>query len=183
MNLIQVKCPYCGAILGLKEQADIERKSFKCPNCSERVKYTQFKQLNKPSVDDDEKTDLAGDATEIVSVPVQRKMAGVLKLNDGQRYPLSKGINVIGRKANSSTATVQIAVSDMRMSRSHGIIEVDDLSNGKRIFQYYNAKNKNKTYVNGVVVNEGDRIILHDGDKIQMADTLLHFTLCDESDF
>lgn len=180
MNFIRVKCPYCSAILGLKNQVDIKRKSFKCPNCSEIVKFSQFKQLNKQIAVDDEKTSLEGEATELV--PVQRKMTGELKLDDRYSYPLCKGINVIGRKAKSSTATIQIAVSDMRMSRSHGVIEVNDLSNGERIFRYSNAQNKNKTYINGVVVNEGDCIVLHDGDKILMADTLLYFTLCNDSD-
>lgn len=104
-----------------------------------------------------------------------RKLAQVI-------YTLSLGINTIGRKAQTSNATVQIDTDDLTMSRSHSIIEVRKLKTGGYIHYFSNAQNKNATYINSGLIENGDRIILHGGEIIKMSNTTLKFILLSEDD-
>lgn len=42
---------------------------------------------------------------------------------------------------------------------------------------YFNTENKNPTYINGIKVEKGDRIILSNGDVVKMANTELTFVV------
>ena len=96
-----------------------------------------------------------------------RVSANFQKIGTSHMYTLSLGINTIGRKAQTSNATVQIDTDDLTMSRSHSIIEVRKLKTGGYIHYFSNAQNKNATYINSGLIENGDRIILHGGEIIK----------------
>lgn len=78
---------------------------------------------------------------------------------------------MIGRKATTSQATVQIATDDRYMSRQHLAIQVIKASTDKVRVVVSNYHNKNASYVNGQLLNEGDQLILTEGSIIKMGNT------------
>jgi predicted component of type VI protein secretion system len=87
------------------------------------------------------------------------------------------GDNVIGRKGNSSKASIQIATTDRYMSRQHCRINVSSLSDKSLKVVLCDYQNKNMTSVNDHAIVQGDEIRLMDGDKITMGETTLTFKL------
>ena len=93
----------------------------------------------------------------------------------GIEYPLPIGRNVVGRKASSSSADIQIETEDKFMSREHMIINVRRLPDGGIKVDVSNHKNKNSTRINDLLLQSGDAIVLHDGDKLQAGSTVMTF--------
>jgi len=108
-------------------------------------------------------------------VPKPRQQKHHFLFLNGKRYPLSAGRNVVGRKASSSDAQVQIETSDLYMSRRHICIEVIRLTDGSTKVFVSNDKNKNSTYVNGCKLNTGDRVVLTNGTQIKMGETIVTY--------
>lgn len=186
----RVKCTSCGAPLVVRNSKNEEVKIITCPKCKSplKVKFppiavqepleaktivVNFPQKGGAS------TVLAGGGslqsgeTQYVPKPSQQKQY-YLYLN-GKRYPLSAGRNVVGRKASSSDAQVQIETSDLYMSRRHICIEVIRLTDGSTKVLVSNDKNKNSTYVNGCKLNTGDRVVLTNGTQIKMGETIVTY--------
>ena len=105
-----------------------------------------------------------------------RPALGVLVDIMGCTYALRLGINTIGRKASSSTASVQISTTDRTMSRCHAVIEVSN-AGGKTIHILRNGANKNPSYLNGSLIGQQDQLILNNGDRIKMGNTVLTFKI------
>lgn len=110
--------------------------------------------------------------TRIFSEP--KIKVGVLADNYGATYQLCIGINTIGRKANTSTATVQVNTDDRTMSRSHAIIDVRN-SGGQVIHILRNGANKNPSYLNGTLIEANDQLVLNNGDRVKFGSTELTF--------
>ena len=95
----------------------------------------------------------------------------------GQSFKLSEGRNIIGRKAESSLATIQIPTDDKFMSRQHCVINVSTSAKGEVTAILINFQNKNSTEVNGKVIKDGKQVTLTDGCEITLGHTLLIFQL------
>ena len=110
-----------------KKIAGLETKSIPCPVCKKASKYIDYKvpkqQYTPPNENDDT---TMGDETHIDHSKNQ-SIGKLQKIGTSHMYTLSLGINTIGRKAQTSNATVQIDTDDLTMSRSHSIIEVRKL--------------------------------------------------------
>lgn len=169
-------CPSCSASLDvrIKVGTDKNRVNIVCPVCKTKNLLAAF--TEKRSNGDD--TTLSGD-TDITDLGdivngVNGKATGCLRTRSGDTYRLKRGINVVGRKAETSDATVQIATGNRRMSRRHAIIEVT----GDGIHYLENVRDKkNSTSVNGRNVEDGDRFILRNDDRICMAGDELTFIM------
>ena len=181
MDTIKIKCPNCGAILSVLDDPSNKGKSVRCPACNEKHKFLEFK-LVTPMLDDD-KTRIGGtsqseDKTELPNI--SRSSIGYLlhELN-GHKYVLSEGINLIGRKTyqQAPLASVPIETDDRGFSRKHLFIEVTKGSDGIYRHYAYNAANMNATTVNETKLEEGDKVILHTGDRIESSKTVLVFKL------
>lgn len=94
---------------------------------------------------------------------------------NGVEYPLELGINTVGRKADSSKASVQIRTNDKTMSRMHSVIEVSILYDGTVKTVLRNSENLNPTYVGGKLLAKPDRVILNNGDIIKMGKVKIAF--------
>ena len=88
-----------------------------------------------------------------------------------QQYVLRQGANTVGRKTQTSQATLQLPVSDPYMSRHHLQITVSVLPNGKLKAVISNDRNKNITSINGVELPHDEAIVLSNGDRIVMGKT------------
>ena len=168
---INIKCPSCGVVLRVTNSKNEAEKHFSCPKCGKRIVVPFY----KLRVEDGE-TQLDGNpvaqATQIGNANMQESCH--LTCN-GKDYPLPIGRNVVGRKASTSSADVQVETDDKFMSREHMVINVRRLPDGGIKVDVSNYKNKNSTRVNDLLLQSGDAIVLHDGDTIQMGSTIMAF--------
>lgn len=186
-EFLRIKCPNCGAVLTLKNMIGLENKSIPCPICKKVSRYVDYKKpTQQASQYDTDNTTTIGDATQLgdkLHNNLSPKSIGKLKKpKTNELYPLSLGKNTIGRKAQSSHATIQINTDDHYMSRIHSVIEVCKKQNGDYIHCLSNAQNKNTTYVNSLKIEKDDRIVLHEGDTLKMANTMLQFVFDSEDE-
>lgn len=197
MSEIKIKCPTCGKILRLQDSPTINTASFSCPVCKEKHvvgNCQRFVEQPKPQQAVGEETQYgptashmsggeetqyagsgystSGEETQIYSAP--QSNIGTLVDNLGRTYKLRLGINTIGRKASTSSATVQIDTTDRTMSRSHAVIEVRNAS-GQMLHILKNGANKNPSYHKGSLVGVSDQMILNNGDIVKFGSTELIF--------
>lgn len=184
---LKIKCPHCGAVLTIKSMPNLASKSVPCPVCKQTSPFTAFKRVVvKPAKPADGESTLEGgqyvppideDATRIGGNQSHPSEAGCLRVYGSDKvYPLSWGVNTIGRKAQTSSASVQLEVTDRSVSRLHAAIEVKRVKGGC-LHYLSNAENKNKTYVNSLLLEQDDVVILHDGDTLQMGNVTVVFLL------
>lgn len=96
---------------------------------------------------------------------------------NGRTIPLAFGRNIVGRKAETSPANVQIPVDDLYMSRQHCIINVSYGADGIAKATLSNYKNKNRTAINGHVIQGQDKVSLNDGNQVTLGRTTMIFKL------
>lgn len=183
VQFVQIKCPFCGAVLKVKQQAGLEAASIICPVCKKKTLFSDYNTvINK----DCEETELPGafkaKCGNEDTGPVNMSI-GYLVEKSGKRWTLHPGINTIGRKLQSNTQQVDIYISDYtgerKMSRNHAKIEVIRLSKGNSKNILCNWQNKNPTYVGGEPLESGDRIVLNNGMVIRFANVDVKFVIED----
>lgn len=181
MEVKRVKCSNCGIILEVKNSKNEAVKLITCPQCKAplRVRFQPQQPLEVETVlpgcqpaqqrvapQNDGETLLGGRRT--ASGPSSATACLVLA---DQQYVLRQGANTVGRKAQTSQATLQLPVSDPYMSRHHLQITVSVLPNGKLKAVISNDRNKNITSINGVELPHDEAIVLSNGDRIVMGKT------------
>lgn len=173
MNEIKVKCPKCGKILRLPDSPKINAASFTCPVCKAKSRVADCQRIQDGSDAEATRYTASGQRTDETQIAGLAQLSQIGRLVDsyGRAYLLQVGSNTIGRKATTSTATVQIDTQDKTMSRSHAIIEVK--GSGMHILR--NDANKNPSYLNGVLIGPSDQMVLNDGDCIKLGMTELTF--------
>ena len=196
MQIKKIQCPSCGVVLEVKNSKNEEVKQITCPKCKavlqvkfgpQQVSTPQQEPLDahtyyaprKSSSFNDGETQLAGDsyaATQLVESPANVKTSAKL-LYGGVSYELEEGQNIVGRRGETSRATVQINTADRYMSRQHCCITVKTLPDGTKKAVLSNYQNKNLTIVDGQEIATGDEIRLTDGNSITMGHTTVTFKL------
>ena len=197
METKRIKCPSCGVLLDVRNSQNEAVKMITCPQCKAQLRvnflpkqqhassplagetqYVNPKAGETQYVNrDNGETRYVGQSSsnEKETMYVGKKeiaSPGYLSF-EGQKYPLELGNNVVGRKASTSQATVQIATDDRCMSRQHLNINVIKDSADKVRVVVSNERNKNATYINGQLLNEGDKLFLTDGSTIKMGNTIV----------
>lgn len=171
-QFIQIKCPFCGAVLKVRQQAGLEKASITCPVCKSKSLFPDYENYDKQK--SSEETEIVGALNSIIGCLVEKS---------GKRWPLHSGVNTIGRKLQSDPQQVEIAISDYtgerKMSRSHAKIEVTRQANGSCKHVLYNWQNRNHTCVGGEPIETGDRIVLHSGMVIKFANVDVTFVIED----
>lgn len=164
----QITCPKCQSVLQVKfppQQAPLEAETYYAPK--------------KPAIDSGA-TQLAGSsfgATQLVTPKEVPKESNARLVFNDEPYFLEEGQNIVGRKGNTSKATVQIATDDRYMSRQHCAIRVITLPDGTKKAVLSNYQNKNLTSVDGQEIETGDEIRLTNGNRITMGHTTVTFKL------
>lgn len=187
-ELIKIRCPYCSASLSVKRVPDIEKKSVTCPVCKRKSPFVDFKQTYRQ----DNSTDYSGSGhggqeDPKTSGPEEAEnyiIGQICVLRTGSTFPLKQGRNIIGRKASSSKATIQIPTGDnRRVSREHLIVDVKRvLGQGFVHTVSLFKENVNKTVVNGIQLQPGEELPLKHGCRIDLPDVSLRFELRDGED-
>lgn len=189
-EIIQIKCPFDGVILSVKNQPGIETKNVTCPVCKNKYPFTKFKKVVKPAVKSDPETEYPDNnnttaddnqtQTSVTELCETSTPVGFLRLmGTCTTFRLRSGRNVVGRKGARSTADIQIDTADKRnMSREHIVIDVKMVP-GKGAVHYLSlAKEKvNRTLVEEEPLLFGDTIMLDHGDMIRLPDATLRFEI------
>ena len=190
-EIIKIKCPYCGAVLSVKDQAGIESKSVTCPICKQKSPFMDFKKVVEQTCDertqyprDEEKTSYrnSSDPGTDIGTGLNFALGKLMVMPSGPSFQLQLGKNVIGRRAKQSTADFQIPMGESkRLSREHLVIEIKKVQ-GKGFVHYASIyKQKvNITYVGSVQLEYGDCIVLNHGDIIKLPDVNVKFEIPDE---
>lgn len=189
MEVKRVKCSNCGIILEVKNSKNEAVKLITCPQCKAplRVRFQPQQPLEVETVlpgcqpaqqrvapQNDGETLLGGrqdSERTILGQGRQQGAATACLVLAGQQFVLRQGANTVGRKAQTSQATLQLPVSDPYMSRHHLQITVSVLPNGKLKAVISNDRNKNITSINGVELPHDEAIVLSNGDRIVMGKT------------
>ena len=186
MEVKRVKCSNCGIILEVKNSKNEAVKLITCPQCKAplRVRFQPQQPLEVETIlpgrqqrvapQNDGETLLGGrqdSERTILSQGRQQGAATACLVLAGQQYVLRQGANTVGRKAQTSQATLQLPVSDPDMIRHHLHITVSVLPNGKLKAVISNDRNKNITSINGVELPHDEAIVLSNGDRIVMGKT------------
>lgn len=191
-EIIQIKCPFDGAVLSLKNIPDIETKSITCPVCRHKYPFTQFKRVVKTVNRDDPGTDYpereedtsyaCGNGSGTGADSMNLTLGRVKICGTAISYQLRPGRNVIGRKGAKSGADFQIDTGENRfMSREHIVIEVKKLPSKGFVHYVSLFKEKvNKTSVGDEPLLFGDCIVLNHGDIIKLPDANLKFEIPDD---
>lgn len=196
MQIKRIKCPKCGVILDVKNSKDEALKEIVCPKCKVKLQIRFQKpeptqdpleahtfygpQVPKPTPQNDGATQLGGvvaggadnGSTQIASQKIVRQASLVC---DGITYDLELGDNTIGRKAQTSKASLQIDTTDRYMSRQHARITIRRLPDGSLKSVLRNDQNKNDTLIDGQPIANGDEIRLINGTRITMGHTTLTY--------
>lgn len=190
MQTKRIICPKCKAVLDVKNSQNEAVKQITCPSCNtilqvkfqpqqEPMEAKTFYAAPRQPAANEVTTELAVSdygATQLAS-DSQKLGTSAMLLLDGKSYPLEEGQNIVGRKAATSHASVQIETVDRYMSRQHCIISVTSLPDGSKRAVLINYQNKNQTTINGQPINMGDEIRLTDGNTITMGHTTVTFKL------
>ena len=198
---VTIKCPYCSAKLKIAAMPDkIERVFVNCPICKHKSPLSDFEivMTEQPQVSNTNMPQKNNDATlmesevrrtnsddTVIGTNEQRRgVVGSLVMPDGSLVKLHVGVNTIGRRAQASQSEIQFADinGSKKASRHHARIEVMPQSSGMYLHTLSNWENKNGTTINGVKLNSGDTVVLHDGDQIWCGDVPLRFVIVDCSD-
>lgn len=187
--IIQIKCPFDGTILSVKNQPGIENKTVTCPICKNSYPFKDYKKVVpgmqqqapapgyggfNPGMHDD------GGHTEL---PTMNQIIGRLNVREtGDVFQLRPGRNIIGRRAQQSQADFMIDTGAGRqMSREHIIIDVKNVP-AKGFVHYISLfKEKvNDTFVGNDRLYYGDCLVLAHGDMIKLPDATIKFELPEE---
>lgn len=182
MDTIKIKCPNCGKVLIVQDDPSNVSKNVICPVCKQKYPFSSFKSVTETQVEDRTKlssTNNSEDVTVINSSSITKVIGFLLDENSRRKYPLSDGSNLIGRQPKMSVAPADVAIitDDIGFSRKHFYIDVSKGLNGDVRHWAYNAENKNPTFINGKILEDGDKIILRDGYTISSSETVLSFHL------
>ncbi len=206
MQTKRIICPRCKAVLDVRNSRNEAVKQITCPSCKTilQVKFqpkqeppqqepieapTYYAPPKQPTTDSGA-TQLAGSgygatqlaggsygATQLVTPKEMPKESNARLVFEDQPYFLEEGQNIIGRKGNTTKATVQIATDDRYMSRQHCSITITTLPDGTKKAVLSNYQNKNLTTIDGQEIETGDEIRLTNGDRVTMGHTTVVFKL------
>lgn len=172
MEIKRVQCPQCRTIFDVENKKGETQRLFACTKCKKwlRVRFSNPEENREEPVDAISVTPNKEGYT--LYPETKGIVKGILSVN-GKNYELQNGINTVGRKSPDSTATIQLEVSDIYMSRNHVIINC--VNYGKPTFKAMisNDKNKNDTLINGIIIKKGEEYDLTNGCQIKMGNTLV----------
>lgn len=159
-------CPSCKHQLSFMEFPGYRDKIFECNHCHFRAQFNLFQQGRAAQGGQ-------GADEESTQLPSNLQMsfdAGQLRVvHTGQLFALVKGSNIIGRKASTSKASIQIE-GDEYMSRQHVEIKVVTCASGYE-HHLIEINSKNPMKLNGREIQRNDIIKIKFGDRLTLGKT------------
>lgn len=183
-DIIQIKCPFDGAVLSVRNQPGIETKNVTCPVCGHKYPFSQFRRVKAAAYGQDPDTVYPGEEKTATELPPAEDftLGKLLVMGSDVAFQLRPGRNVVGRKASKSAADFQIDTAEgRRMSREHIVVEVKKVP-GRGFVHYLSLfKEKvNPTFVGDDPLLYGDCIVLSHGDILKLPDAFLKFVIPDD---
>ena len=183
-SYIQIKCPFCGALLKVKQQPGLDKASITCPVCKRKSAFNDYRKVAAHESEDTDYLNGGGHGGEHTEINEGGNgWIGCLVEKSVKRWSLHVGVNTVGRKTVSTPPQADIPITDCTgqrlMSRKHARIEVVRLPGGGYKHVLSNWLNKNPTTVDGGTMEADDRIVLHDGMAIRFADIEVKFIISD----
>lgn len=177
MDIIQIKCPWCSAVLAVRNQAGMETKNVTCPVCKRVSPFANFKRYTAPQ---EENTCYPTSSSNGIGA-TNNNIGVLVNKSTGIRYDLKLGENVIGRRAAVSNATIGIDVeSGKKISREHLIISVSNVAGRGLVYKASLYKERvNTTSINDVPLKYGDCVLLKHGDVINFPELDIVFEIPD----
>jgi hypothetical protein len=164
----------------------MESKKIVCPNCHGTLEVTNPKQdpllmIKCPNPACGAKLRIRFDTGETVLAPKKAtpKVPGYLTWQ-GQIFELKEGKNTLGRSSSKHESLIEFPTDDKSMSRVHCLIEVVIIQDGrvKAIFSDIRTSekiDKLPTKVGNLALAIEDRIVLTDGDLLQIGHQTIRF--------
>ena len=171
MGKIFIVCPECQQQLSFNEVPGYQNMVVQCPKCHFKAKAGVYQSagLARGGHGSDEAP------TQLVTAPPSSSgdMGQIRVINTNEVKWLKEGSNVIGRRANSGTADIQIS-DDKYMSRRHVQINVVRKGNG---FEHHLVEigSTNSVKLNGKEINRNDILKLKFGDILTLGQTEISF--------
>lgn len=167
MGKVVIVCPECSQRLSFNEVPGYQNLIVQCPKCKFKANVSVYRSGSAATGGqgaDDSPTVLIGQNA------APGTDAGQIRvLTTGEVQWLKPGSNVIGRRAATGTADIQIS-NDRFMSRRHVQIDVVP-RNGGFAHHLVEINSKNAVRLNGRPVGRGDVLVLKYGDKIILGAT------------
>ena len=154
------RCPQCMSVLKVKNSHNEDVKTIVCPVCSTSLTVTFH-------CDKADGHTILPDQCHLMKKAYLR--------HHGVNYELSMGQNVVGRKAITSEANIQIETEDMMMSRQHAEIICGFNDAGQLVCTLSNKNGKNGTTVNSIRLKDGDKVVLEDSNVLMLGNTTISF--------
>lgn len=179
---MKIKCPNCGARLKVKLNTLNQDIDIPCPICKTTSPLKSYQQVTDVSQLEHTEYPDCGDNTK--TGILLNETIGQIKILGSTLSPfqLKMGRNIIGRKANTSKADIQIPLqaTKSRTSREHLIVDVEKVS-GKGLVHYLSLYKSevNETLLNEEKMEAPDRIILKHADVITLPEAKLVFEIPD----
>ncbi len=164
----------------------MEKKTIKCPRCHGILEITNPKAESvllvtcpNPDCGAKMRVTFATEHTVLADRQMHDDQIGYLVLDDVS-YPLSEGMNIVGRRSENSVSTIQLPTDDRSMSRQHVLIQVLRLKNGRVKVVLSDLRNAMKmellpTRIDDVPLLAGDAFVLTNGDTITLGATQIKY--------
>lgn len=174
----KIRCSRCGCVLLIKDNINIAKMqgvNVKCKNCNNVAPFSSYTILpqqmqNEPNTNYGNAQGVENDDNSVVGNAPKTSTPGRLVIPSlNLVFNLKIGKNIIGRKAQSSSANFQIPCQERLMSRDHILIEVKkDETKGYKHILSLNKEHSNPTFINGNRLEYGEKIILCNDNIIKM---------------
>jgi pSer/pThr/pTyr-binding forkhead associated (FHA) protein/ribosomal protein S27AE len=175
------KCPNpsCDKKIKIRMDKAGEKKCEKCGHVCDIRDYEKIPEAKRPGAKQEglPRPEMPAEHTEYKKSDADsfRRMAALVLVEGSiapKKIELSQGQNTIGRYAGSSTCRHQIdeSNSDLSISRNHAVIDCRESGGGTYEYDLSDLGSKRGTYLNGKKLEKGDKMVLHDKDKIRLGE-------------
>lgn len=169
-------CPYCEHPIkvGFKPKPirlDLGGANGKVGEAPKMAQATMAQQIHESlnPKEQSEDTTTLGD--------LMKNMGKPMLMFDNKPYMLALGTNMVGRKSETSQATLQLPTGDRYMSRVNARIDVSRTVKGSWHVTISSVNERNLAKVNGRPVGMNDKFVLMNGQVITLGHSDLYFCL------
>lgn len=155
-----INCSGCGQLLKLPNKNQVAVRQLQCPKCG--------KLLVVSFLEEDKHKDAAEEDGTVCDPSADPSNPCPYIEFEGNRYYLTRPVNVIGRRATTSSADIQLPTRDMYMGRHHAVIARKTDETGNNVCTLKAKDAKNGLSVSNINVGPDDEIKLLDGAIIKM---------------
>lgn len=167
-----IKCTGCGQGLKVPNSALVVAKTVKCPKCGTSLLVnfvdSQTAEPGQPAKDENSNETVYGSGL------TNDNSTAWLEF-EGMKYYINNPVSVVGRRAGTSTADIQIDTTDMYMGRHHAVITKKTDFSGNTVYTLKRKDAKNGLSVNNIPVAEQEETVLLSGAAIRMGHTVVVF--------